>query len=92
MCRGEVTTRALHEWIPLSRYDLPTILKDVLLRLPSVDAALQVREQSRLPLGVVFSNLLRGHLPSGSDAQVVRNGTSQVRVKSSRIWPFGSRK
>jgi hypothetical protein len=22
MCRGEVTTRALHEWIPLSRYGM----------------------------------------------------------------------
>ena len=42
MCRGEVTTRALHEWILLSRYDTPTILKDVLLRLPCVDATLQV--------------------------------------------------
>jgi hypothetical protein len=92
MCRGEVTTRALHEWIPLSRYDIPTILKDVLLLLPFIDAALQVIEQRRLPLGGVLPNLLRGHLPSGSDAQVVRNATSQVRVKSSRIWPFGSRK
>jgi hypothetical protein len=92
MCRGEVTTRALHEWIPLSRYDIPTILKDVLLRLPFVDAALQVMEQRRLPLGVVLSKLLRAHLPSGSDAPVVRNATSQARVKSSRIWPLGSRK